>query len=143
MRGRTAFACAAALAVALPVSAVGLGPLSKEGLTDGPEKGFYLTLLNPEPEASDYSAQAIGYGDEAPVARVAVLPSLARLGANRSMRLLVIARDLVPGETFRFRVCAERVQPPTGVYVNARVCSKLTAHRVPDPGAGGGNAGIG
>ena len=143
MRGRSAFACGIALAVALPVSAVGLGPLTKEGLTDGPQKGFYLTLFNPYPDAVDYHTQAIDYADEAAVTRVTVLPSTIRLGANRSTQLLVVARDLVPGETFRFRVCAERVQPPIGVYVNARVCSKLTAHRVPDPRPDGGEPGIG
>jgi hypothetical protein len=45
-------------------------------------------------------------------------------------RLLVIANDLAPGEMFKFRVCAERSTLPEGVAINARVCSKLSAHRV-------------
>lgn len=30
-----------------PAIAVGLGPLSKEGITDSDRKGFYLTVINP------------------------------------------------------------------------------------------------
>lgn len=140
-RARLALALAT-LMVAGPALAVGLGPLTKEGLTDTDQKGFYLTLINPYPEPEQFTTAAIGLEDETHADRVSVIPADARLGGGRDMRLLVIARDLRPGETYKFRVCAQRAQPPAGVLINARVCSKLTARRLPaaagnsDPGAG-------
>ena len=118
------------LLLAAPAGAVGLGPLHKEGIVDGPKKGFYLTLLNPYDQAVDYIAYAVDAEDETPNARVLILPAETRLGAHQNRRLLVIAKGLSVGETFVFRVCAQRKQPPEGIAINARVCSKLTARRV-------------
>lgn len=140
---RLVLTLAAAVATVLPAGAVGLGPLAKEGFTDGPEKGFWLTLVNPYPQVLDFEAQAIGFDDETPATRVTIIPATARLGGGHDTRLLVVARDLQPGETYAFRVCAMRAQPPAGVTINARVCSKLTAHRLRLPAgmADGGGAG--
>lgn len=115
---------------AAPAFGVGLGPLAKAGITDGPQKGFYLTLINPYPVATRFQAYAIGTEDERPQARVVILPAEATLGGNTNRRLLVVANDLAPGETYEFRVCAERVEAQQG-NVHARVCSHLTARRLP------------
>lgn len=122
-------AIALALAAA-PAFGVGLGPLAKAGVTDGPQKGFYLTLINPYPVATGFRAYAVGAEDERAQARVVVLPAEVTLGGNTNRRLLVIANDLAPGETYAFRVCAERAAPQQG-NVHARVCSHLTARRLP------------
>jgi len=127
---RRATAIVLALAAAAPAAAVGLGPLTAEGLTDGPRKAFYLNIMNPYPVAAEFETQTVDYDDEMPVSRVQVIPSTIKLGAGRMARLLVIANDLAPGEMFKFRVCAERSTLPEGVAINARVCSKLSAHRV-------------
>ncbi|MCE7796629.1 hypothetical protein LWE61_08660 [Sphingobium sufflavum] len=122
----------AILAMTTPAGAVGLGPLSDEGVIDGPRKAFSLTLYNPYEESMAFRAYAVGIDndDETPQLRVTILPPENRLGSRQSRRLLIIANDLQPGETYRFRLCAERVNPPTGVVINARVCSKLTARRL-------------
>lgn len=123
----------ATLMLAAPLGAVGLGPLKEDGVIDGPRKGFNLTLYNPYEQPVEYRAYAVGAedGDETAQARVTVLPARAILGSRQSRHLLVIASDLAPGETYRFRLCAERAAPPpSGVMVNARVCSKLSARRI-------------
>lgn len=110
--------------------AVGLGPLEKGGLTDGPGKAFYLTLINPYPRAERFTAEPLGLTDETRAPRVVVFPAQTIVAPNRSRQLLVIVRDLQPGETYMFRVCAQRPPLPQET-VHARVCSKLTARRLP------------
>ncbi|MCB2013633.1 MAG: hypothetical protein R3E11_10185 [Sphingobium sp.] len=126
----SAVAVAAMLGAAMPAGAVGLGPLSKEGLIDGPRKGFELVLYNPYDDAVDFIAYAVGIGDETPQQRVTVIPQQTKLGGGQSRRLIVIARDLSLNEHYQFRVCAERQAPPSGIRINARVCSKLSVTRV-------------
>lgn len=121
---------AAAALPAVPALAVGLGPLVKSGVTDGPRKAFYLTLINPYPSATAFRAYAIGMTDEQPQPRVRILPGDVTLGGNTNRRLLIVAGGLTPGETYEFRVCAERAQPIEGM-IRARVCSKLSARRLP------------
>jgi hypothetical protein len=125
-------AAAGLLLSAGPAAAVGLGPLTAEGLVDGPKKAFYLTLLNPYPTVTDFVAYATGLTDDdaGDKARVTLFPDQARLGSGRSRRLLVIVGGLSVGETYSFRVCAQRRTPPEGITIHARVCSKLTARRV-------------
>jgi hypothetical protein len=126
---RAAFLALAALAAA-PALAVGLGPLSRSGVTDTDRKGFYLTLINPYPAATPFHAYAIGPADETPQPRVRILPADVTLAGRTSRRILVIATGLAPGESYAFRVCAERAQTPEGM-IHARVCSRLGARRLP------------
>ena len=126
----SAVAAAAMLGAAMPAGAVGLGPLSKEGVIDGPRKGFELLLYNPYDDAVDFIAYAVGVGDETPQQRVIVIPQQTKLGGGQSRRLIVIAKDLAVNEHYQFRVCAERQTPPSGIKINARVCSKLSVTRL-------------
>ncbi len=130
MRVKPFIAALAGLAIALPAVAVGLGPLKIDGLIDGPREGFGLDLYNPYEQATDYVLYAVGADDETTQARVSIMPAQVSLGAERSRRILVIADDLAVGETYHFRVCAQRKTPPEGITLNARVCSKISAHRV-------------
>lgn len=127
---RLGLAATALALAAAPALGVGLGPLAKAGVTDGPRKAFYLTLINPYPTAVPFHAYAIGIQDEAPQARVRILPGTVTLGGRTNRRLLVIADGLAPGETYMFRVCAERADLPEGM-IHARVCSHLSARRLP------------
>lgn len=129
----------AGLAIASGAQAVGLGPLAKQGAVAGDKKAFYLTVFNADRSADTYALNAIGFDDEFIAPRVAVYPSRVRLGAGQSRQVLVIAESLVSGETYRFRVCAERAQEPEGVSLHARVCSKLTAHRIAAADRDGGS----
>lgn len=127
----------ALLACSSPLVAVGLGPLAKSGLTDGDRKAFWLTLINSEPRAQDFDVYALD-GEWQPVPGVEIVPAVPRLGPQRQRRILVIVKDLVPGQTRTVRVCAQaRIQEGP---VHARVCSKLVARSVADrggdPGAG-------
>jgi len=126
---RAAFLALAALA-STPALAVGLGPLSKSGITDTDRKGFYLTLINPYPVATPFHAYAVGQEDETPQPRVRILPGDVTLAGGTNRRILVIATGLQPGETYTFRVCAERAQNPEEI-IHARVCSRLSARRLP------------
>ena len=132
IRGRIARLAAAILplAVVSPALAVGLGPLTNEGVIDGPRKAFQLTLYNPYPQSVAFRVYAVGIDDETPQDKVAIFPAAVTLGPDVSRRLIVIARDLSVNEIYRFRVCAERATPPEGIQINARVCSKLSAHRI-------------
>jgi hypothetical protein len=121
---------AVVLASATPALAVGLGPLTREGIIDGPSEGFTLDLYNPYHASEDFIVYAVGFNDDEPQARVEVLPAEATLGAERERKIFVVAGDLQIGETYRFRVCAQRKTPPEGLVINARVCSKITARRV-------------
>lgn len=123
----------AALALLLawtPALAVGLGPLKREGVTDGPGKAFYLTLSNPYPLAERFQVEPVGLADDDAAPRVTVFPDQPVVGAGGARRLLVIVRPLQPGETYTFRVCAQRAPRPEET-VHARVCSKLAARRLP------------
>ncbi|QPQ55271.1 hypothetical protein IC614_01235 [Allosphingosinicella flava] len=121
---------AALMAAAAPAFAVGMGPLAKSGLTDGPRKAFYLTVINPYPAAASFKAYAVGVDDEEVQSRVRILPEATiRIGAKQNRRILVVADDLEPGETFAFRVCAAKAEMVEGM-VHARVCSKLSARRI-------------
>ena len=119
----------ALLGVAGPAAAVGLGPLTKEGFTDGPAKAFYLTVINPYPRAERFNLSALQLNGEVAEARVTIFPSPVTVGGKGTRRVLVIARDLAPGETHTFRVCAERAPLPQET-IHARVCSKLAARRL-------------
>lgn len=120
----------AALLLAAPVGAVGLGPLTKSGVIDGPSEAFYLTLLNPYETATEFRIYPVGHQDEDLQARVDVFPHAPTLAGRATRQVLVIANGLTVGETYQFRVCAERAMPPQGIAINARVCSKLSARRI-------------
>lgn len=110
-------------------AAVGLGPLSKEGVTDGPAKGFYLTLYNPYEQRTPFVLYAIGAEDEARAARVRLNTNPITLPAKGQRKLMIVADGLQPGERYSFRVCAERYTTQEE-SIHARVCSRLTARRV-------------
>lgn len=132
MKARHALPVLAALTLAAPLGAVGLGPLREDGIIDGPRKGFNLTLYNPYDQPAEFKVYAVGEqdSDETPQPRVTILPDKSILGSRQSRQLLVIANDLAPGEYYHFRLCAERAAPTSGVIINARVCSKLSVRRV-------------
>lgn len=115
---------------AAPAAAVGLGPLRNEGVTASERKGFYLTLINPYPRQERFRLYSVEWDSEAPVPRVRIPLANTALAAKSQRRVLVIDTGLVPGETHRFRVCAERVDPAGEAMIHARVCSKLTARRL-------------
>ena len=125
----TRFALAAALLVAAPAVAVGLGPLSREGVTDGPRKGFHLTVINPYPRGETFVLTPLATDGERPAGRVVILPARVQVAAGGQRQVLAIATDLAPGETYAFRVCAERPPQPQEM-VHARVCSTLRARRI-------------
>ncbi|MEP6785374.1 MAG: hypothetical protein ABI898_06475 [Sphingomonadales bacterium] len=134
-----AIIAAIVLLAASPSFAVGLGPLSKSGITDGPGKGFYLTLYNPYHEHAFFNVYAVANDDETAAPRVRVPQNALPLRPEASRKFLIAVTDLAPGEVYKFRVCAERSlikdEP-----IHARVCSRLTARRV---AAGPGLAGAG
>lgn len=136
MRRLLTGALAAAFA-STAAGAIGLGPLRLDGATAGPRRGFNLQLINSDRDAATLVAYAVGVGDETPDPRVRIWPARARLAANGSRRLFVIAEDLAPGEVRRFRVCAEREDEDESVTLRARVCAKLTATRLGVQGANG------
>ncbi len=107
-----------------------MSPLGREGVTDGPEKGFYLTIINPYPNTREFRAYATEWdGAEADShGPVDVRPGNFRIAAGKQRRILVVAQDLEPGEQRQFRVCAELAI--TEGMINARVCSKLAARRI-------------
>lgn len=120
----------AALTAGVPAGSVGLGPLSKSGLTDGPAKAFYLTLINPYQGRVAFSIYAIGGDDESAQPRVRLPTGPLTLGKQTSRRFMIVATDLAPGESYVFRVCAEKTNHEDE-QVHARVCSRITARRVP------------
>ena len=120
---------AAVLLMASPALAVGLGPLSKAGVTDGPGKAFYLTLYNPYRERAAFTVYAVADGDETPEPRVRVPVNALPLKPESTRKFMIAVTDLAPGETYKFRVCAER-QLIKDEPIHARVCSRLTARRI-------------
>lgn len=122
-----------ALTLAGPAVAVGLGPLSKQGVTDGPAKGFYLTLINPYAERAQFAVYAIGPNDDVIQRRVEVPVGPIALRAKTTRKFMIVAGELTPGETYAFRVCAERVTQEEAP-IHARVCSRITARRLAGPG---------
>lgn len=127
---RRLLAATALLAAPTAAMAVGLGPLTVSGLIDGPNEGFRLTLVNLDASAGDFTLYGTAWDGEARQPRIAILPPEATLGAGRTRDVLVIAQDLSVGETYRFRVCAERKPDSEGTMIHARVCSKITARRI-------------
>lgn len=130
MKAMRAMAGLAALAGLAPAGAVGLGPLAKEGVTAGERKGFYLNIINPYPTPERFRLYGVGWDNEAPAERVLIPMDKVALGPSSQRRVLVVATSLSPGETHRFRVCAQRIEPVGKAMINARVCSKLAARRV-------------
>jgi hypothetical protein len=129
-------------AITGPAAAVGLGPLDKAGVTDAPDKGFWLTLLNSEPKVQNFHLYALDV-DWKPIDGVLILPAVPRLGPLRQRKVLAVIRGLKPGDVRVVRVCAEpEIQEGT---IHARVCSKLSARRLavlghdtrPDTGSAG------
>lgn len=129
MTGKRVLLGAVALTLAAPAMAVGLGPLGRSGLTDGPAKAFWLNLSNPYREPREFRAYAIEPNSDTAVTGVEIRPATVRLGGGRQRRLLVILDTLAPGETRTVRVCAELAQAEGTIH--ARVCSKLSARRLP------------
>ena len=127
-----------ALIAAAPAGSVGLGPLVKQGLTDSADKGFYLTIYNPYKEHADFMVYAIGKDDETASQRVRIPTAQIPLASLKSRKFLIVATGLIAGESYTFRVCAERIFEKDQM-IHARVCSRLTARRVvlrPDAGVG-------
>lgn len=127
---RRAAALALATGAAVPAMAVGLGPLVIEGTVAGPRKAFYLTILNPYPDATTFVLSARGRDDEGDPGDVRIHPARLTLAAGSDRRVIVVADNLEPGPTRWFRVCAERAVDPEGSPIHARVCSRLGARRV-------------
>lgn len=121
---------------AWPALAVGLGPLTRSGLADGPDKGFWLTLINSDPQVRTFKLSALD-AEWQPVGAVEFMPAAPVLGPGRQRRVLVLIRGLQPGETRTVRACAENLLQEGPVH--ARVCSKLVVRRV--SGAAGRAAG--
>ena len=121
---------AAVLLVPATAGAVGLGPLRRGGVTDGPGMAFYLTLSNPYAQMERFDLSALGAADEATQPRVTVFPSRVALGPQGQRRVIVIVRGLTPGERYSFRVCAQKPFDPQE-SLHARVCSTLLARRLP------------
>jgi hypothetical protein len=119
-----------ALLVAAPAGAVGLGPLIMSGFTAGERKGFFLTLINPAPVATRFRLYPVGWDNELPFTRARLSVGESVLGPGAQRKLLVVADGLVPGESLRFRVCAERANPDEKELVHGRVCAKLVARRL-------------
>lgn len=117
------------LLVAAPALATDFGPLVREGITDGPRKGFWLQLRNPYDRAVQFETASLEAADERPAANVSVYPARPMLGSKGSRRLLVVIDGLQPGETRTVRVCAARQPSPREMHY-ARVCSRLTARRL-------------
>ena len=126
---RPAALVAFGLLAAAPALAVGLGPLSKEGITDSDRKGFYLTVINPYPHAQTFMLSPLDPVAETPAPRVVVIPARVTIGGGGNRKVLVVASDLTPGERYAFRVCAEMPPQPMEI-IHARVCSKLAARRL-------------
>lgn len=114
------------LIAASPALAVGLAPLAKEGITAGPAKAFYLTVINPYPEARTYRAYVEG-GDPAHD-EVAIVPASLTIKPGGQRRVTVVIRGLEPGETRETRICAELARQEG--MIHARVCSQLVARRL-------------
>lgn len=129
MRPMTALAAGlAAIALAGPVLAVGMAPLAKQGMTVGPAKAFYLTVINPYAQAREFRAYVDGPADEATREDVSILPAVVTIKPGGQRRVVVIMRGLQPGETRDTRICAELAKMEG--MVHARVCSKLSATRL-------------
>lgn len=129
MMQRLAIAAGLLAIVSAPAVAVGLGPLARDSVTDGPAKAFWLTVYNPYKVRREFIAYPAGIadGDAAPDA-VDIRPARIALSAGAQRRILVIVRDIDPGETRRLRICAEPAQQEG--LLHARVCSRLSARRV-------------
>lgn len=115
------------MAFSAPAIAVGMSPLSKDGITHAHAKAFYLKVINPYRDARDFRVYAIDEDGNEKTANVEIVPNRLLLGGNRSRKLIVLIKGLRPGEKRTVRVCAELNQQE-GV-INARVCSKLSASR--------------
>lgn len=120
----------AGLTLMSPALAVGLGPLTKAGVTDGPDKAFYLTLFNPYARRTSFTVYAVGAEDETVPSRVRVPAGPIPLRAQGARKFTVVAGGLTPGEIYSFRVCAEKLVTEEGP-IHARVCSRITARRLP------------
>lgn len=119
------------VALPTPLAAVGMGPLSKMGMTDGAEKAFWLSVMNPADQPRTFTLYALDE-DWQPLEGVDVRPKSPRIAARRQTRVLAIVRGLAPGESRVVRVCAEELFQEGQIH--ARVCSKLTARRIPAAG---------
>lgn len=128
MARRVSLGVTVALGLTAPALAVGLGPLAKAGLTDGPAKGFWLTVSNPYREPREFRAYAIAADSEDEATGVTIYPAVVRLAAGRQRRLLVEIDNIAPGSARTVRVCAELAQQEGTIH--ARVCSKLSARRI-------------
>lgn len=127
----------ALMAASGAIGGVGLGPLDKSGLTPSSAKAFYVTITNPAIRAASFQLASLNIDDDFRPSRVIVFPERLILAPQKSRRILVIARDLAPGESYSFRVCAEPAGDQQEI-IHARVCSKLHARRLADrssPGA--------
>lgn len=116
-----------------PAFAVGMAPLSKAGITDGSGKAFYLTVINPYPGAERFIAHSYLANTDEPAAKAVVFPSDMVIGSGGRRQILVVIKGLEPGETYDVRVCAERPRNQQEI-VHVRVCSKLSARRLPGHG---------
>lgn len=115
-----------ALAGTAPALAVGLSPLRKEGMTAGPAKAFYLTVINPYDEPRAFRAYVDGPQEAGAAVRIVPETLVVKGGGQR--RVTVILRDLASGETRETRVCAELAKQEG--MIHARVCSQLVARRL-------------
>ena len=125
---RAGFLGLCALCVAAPLSAVGLSPLVKSGLTDGPAKAFRLTVINPYRDAREFRLYVESAAEVGSDENIQIRPGKLRIAGQKQRRVLVILTDLKPGENRSVRVCASLAEQQ-GI-INARVCSDFSARRV-------------
>lgn len=135
---RRALAALVGLALAGPALAVGLSPLGKDGITAGPHKAFYLTVINPYADAREFRVALDGARLDVPPGTeaspdLAILPALVTVKPGGQRRVVVILRNLAPGESRTTRVCAQLAKQEG--MIHARVCSNLSARRLKPRGA--------
>lgn len=131
---------ALALLLASPAFAVGLSPLGKDGLTAGPNKAFYLTVINPYAEPRVFTVTPEAEATPAPTEAlatkdIAILPATLTIAPRGQRRVMVVLRNLAPGESRTARVCAQLAKQEG--LIHARVCSKLSARRLAPRSAAG------
>ena len=132
MRLNSASAGTAALAIcalATPALAVGLSPLRKEGAVAGANKAYYLTVINPYADRREFVAYQDGLDQNAKPPQLTIHPARLAIAPRGQRRIMVIVRELAPGETRETRVCAELAKQQ-GMF-HARVCSTLVSRRLP------------
>lgn len=105
-------------------SQIGMGHMVREGVSYSASKGFYVAMINDSNRLQTLNVSALRADLKTVAGDVRLHSKTIKIGARRTIRMLVVITDLSPSESKTRYICISEKN-----HEQARICTRLIAHR--------------